>query len=160
MAKCRIDQEEQFASRTSSKTHIKLNRRGTLRQVFIRVYRREIQSVMLVFSTQLCELLLPLPLSFNSPPPCVNKHTASTYTVCKRGGGVGSGPGTQTDKNLPQSPFTGELLVTTFCNTFFGSYVPWARFQRFVNLGRAWSLLLAMLLFLFLSRFKGGRVYI
>ncbi len=31
--------------------------KGTLRQVFIRVYRLEIQSVMLVFSTQLCELL-------------------------------------------------------------------------------------------------------
>ncbi len=30
---------------------------GTLRQVFIRVCRLEIQSVMLVFSTQLCELL-------------------------------------------------------------------------------------------------------
>ncbi len=29
----------------------------TLRQVLIRVYRQEIQSVMLVFSTQLCELL-------------------------------------------------------------------------------------------------------
>ncbi len=34
----------------------KLTCKGTLRQVFIRVYRLEIQSVMLVFSTQLCEL--------------------------------------------------------------------------------------------------------
>ena len=32
----------------------------TVRQVFIRVYRLEIQSVMLVFSTEFCELL-PLP---------------------------------------------------------------------------------------------------
>jgi hypothetical protein len=32
--------------------------KGTLRQVFLRVYRLEMQSVMLVFSTQLCELLL------------------------------------------------------------------------------------------------------
>ncbi len=35
----------------------KLTCKGTLRQVFIRVYRLEIQSVMLVFSSQLCELL-------------------------------------------------------------------------------------------------------
>jgi hypothetical protein len=35
----------------------KLTSKGTLRQVFIRVYRLEIQSVILVFSTQLCELL-------------------------------------------------------------------------------------------------------
>ncbi len=41
--------------------------KGTLRQVFIRVYRLEIQSVMLVFSTQLCELLpLYLSLWFNA----------------------------------------------------------------------------------------------
>ena len=31
--------------------------KGILLQVFIRVYRLERQSVMLVFSTQLCELL-------------------------------------------------------------------------------------------------------
>jgi hypothetical protein len=38
--------------------HIKnLTCKGTLRQVFIRVYRLEIQSVMLVFLTQLCALL-------------------------------------------------------------------------------------------------------
>jgi hypothetical protein len=37
------------------------------RQVFIRVYRLEIQSVMLVFSTQLCELPLYPSLWFNSP---------------------------------------------------------------------------------------------
>ncbi len=36
----------------------KLTYTGTLQQVFIRVYiHTEIQSVMLVFSTQLCELL-------------------------------------------------------------------------------------------------------
>ncbi len=34
----------------------KLTCKGTLRQVFIRVYRLEIKSVMWVFSTQLCEL--------------------------------------------------------------------------------------------------------
>ncbi len=40
---------------------IKLTCKGTLRQVFIRVYRLEIQSVMFVFSTQLCELWPPTP---------------------------------------------------------------------------------------------------
>ncbi len=52
----------------------KLICKGILRQEFIRVYRLEIQSIMLVFSTQLCELLPPqllsgstLPLS--TPPP-------------------------------------------------------------------------------------------
>ncbi len=37
----------------------KLTCKGTLRQVFIRVNIMEIQSVMLVFSTHLCELLPP-----------------------------------------------------------------------------------------------------
>ncbi len=36
----------------------KLTLKGTLRQLFIRIYRLERQSVMLVFSTQLWELLL------------------------------------------------------------------------------------------------------
>jgi hypothetical protein len=35
----------------------KITRKRTLRQGFIKVYRLDIQSVMLVFSTQLCELL-------------------------------------------------------------------------------------------------------
>jgi hypothetical protein len=44
--------------------------KGALRQVFIRVYTMEKQSVMFVFSTQLCELLPPSPsLWFNPPPP-------------------------------------------------------------------------------------------
>ncbi len=62
--------------------------KGTLRQVFIRVYRLELHfNYMLVFLTQLCELLtLQYSLWFNSSPPhphplpCVNK-----YKVCKRG---------------------------------------------------------------------------
>jgi hypothetical protein len=57
---------------TKAKCHHlkKFTCKGTLRQVFIRVYRLEIQTVMLVFLTQLFE---PLPVSpslwFNSPPP-------------------------------------------------------------------------------------------
>jgi hypothetical protein len=50
----------------------KLTCKGTLRQVFIRVYRLAIQSDMLVFSTQFCELLRLLSGSTLSPPlPCV-----------------------------------------------------------------------------------------
>ncbi len=68
----------------------------TLRKVFIKVYRLEIQSVMLVISTQLCELLPLSPsLWLNSPhlpPSCVNKYTIQYKrkqdTVCK-GGGMG-----------------------------------------------------------------------
>ncbi len=50
---------------------------------FYQSYRLEIQTAMLEFSTQLCELLPMKPsLWFNSPPlPCVNKHTVYTYTV-------------------------------------------------------------------------------
>ncbi len=47
----------------------KLTWKGALRQVFIKVYRLEIHSVMLVFSNQLCELLPLYPsLWLNSPP--------------------------------------------------------------------------------------------
>jgi hypothetical protein len=70
--------------------------KGTLLQVFIRVYKLEIaRSVILVFSTQLCDLYSPLvPLSpslkFNSLPPlpCVNKYTVHV-TVCRGWGGYG-----------------------------------------------------------------------
>jgi hypothetical protein len=65
----------------------KLTCKGTLRQVFIGVYRLEIQSVMMVFSTQLSELLPLSPsLWLNSPPPhplpCMNKYTSiHVYSV-------------------------------------------------------------------------------
>ncbi len=55
---------------TKAKCPVKMPCNGTSRHVFIRVYRLEIQSVMLVFSTQLCE---PFPLDpslwLNFPPP-------------------------------------------------------------------------------------------
>jgi hypothetical protein len=60
--------------------------KGTLRQVFIRVYRLEVQLVMLVFSTQLCELLsfnLLSGLTLPPPFPCVNKYTVLFTRVCK-----------------------------------------------------------------------------
>jgi hypothetical protein len=43
---------------TTAKCRHKKNCKGALQQLFIRVYRLEIQSIMVVFSTQLCELLL------------------------------------------------------------------------------------------------------
>jgi hypothetical protein len=51
--------------------------------VFIRVYRLEIQSDMLVFSTLLCELLpLKLSLWFNSPlPPSLSQAVYITNRV-------------------------------------------------------------------------------
>ncbi len=49
--------------------HLKnLTGKGTLRQVSIRVYRLEMQSVLLVFSIQLCELL-PLYSNLHSGSP-------------------------------------------------------------------------------------------
>ncbi len=104
-----------FIDTTAKCRHLKkLTRKGTLR--FIRVYRLEIQSVMLVFSTQLCELLPLSPsLWFNSLLPCppsqVNKYTVYMHTVWKNGGGGMiwcSEP--YTDKNLQQSPFTGKFF--------------------------------------------------
>jgi hypothetical protein len=64
--------------------------------VFNRVYRLEIQSVMLVFSTGFLNYcLLSGYLSLPSPtPPRVNKYTVYTYTKCKGGSmGVVSGDG-------------------------------------------------------------------
>ncbi len=91
----------------------KMTCKGTLRQVLIRVYRLEIESVMLVFifTTQLGELLLsPLSLVQLSPlPPFPVRITKlSTRIQCVRGV-WGSGP--QTDKHLPQSPFTGQFFI-------------------------------------------------
>jgi hypothetical protein len=59
--------------------------KGKLRQVFIRVYRLEIQSVMLLFSTKLCELLPPS-LWF-SPSPSPTPSCTCTGTVCNEGDG-------------------------------------------------------------------------
>jgi hypothetical protein len=59
--------------------------KGTFGQLFIRVYGLEIQPVMLVFSTHLCELCS---LWFISPPPppCVNKYTVFTRLRCVKTG--------------------------------------------------------------------------
>ncbi len=53
-------------------------------QAFSRVYRLEIQSVMLVFSTGFVNYCPSIFSLVSSPPhPSVNKYTVYTYTVCK-----------------------------------------------------------------------------
>ncbi len=90
--------------------------KGTLRQVFNKVYRLEIQSVMLVFSTQVCELLPLFPSHwFTSsphppPPPGVNKYSVYTYSVCKGGGGYGVLGLRQINTCMPQSSFTSNFF--------------------------------------------------
>ncbi len=82
--------------------------KGTLRQVFIRVYGLETQSVCWYFRPSFVNCCSsPLLSGSTIPPPplpCVNK-----YIVCKGGGDVW-GSGSQTDKHLPQSPFTAHLF--------------------------------------------------
>jgi hypothetical protein len=76
-------------------------------------YRLEIPSVTLVFSTQLWELLPLSPSGSTLPPPplpCVNKYTVYTYTVCSGEGGLWCS-GTQTDKQLPQSPLYRSIFL-------------------------------------------------
>ncbi len=77
--------------------------------MFIKVYRLEIQSDMLVFREHSFVNCYPSPLFSGStlPLPLCEKYTVYTYTVCKRGI-WGSGP--QTVKHLPQSPFTGQFF--------------------------------------------------
>jgi hypothetical protein len=99
----------------------KLTCKGTLRQVFIKVYKdianflRTFSQVAIVFSTQLFDCTLPCcpsPLLSVStlPPPPFLMWISVLYTrrQCLRGGGWGSGP--QTDKHQPQSPFTGQFF--------------------------------------------------
>ncbi len=91
----------------------------TLRQVLIRVYRLEIQSVMLVFSTQLCELFsLPNLLSGSNPFP-VWRSILFTLIQCVRGEGLW-GSGSQTDKHLPQSL---ELMLSSGRNVIIWDYM-------------------------------------
>ncbi len=65
----------------------KVTCKRTLRQVFIRVYRLELQSVMLVFCDPALWTVAPLTFSLvqcSHHPPCENN--VYTYTVCVWGG--------------------------------------------------------------------------
>jgi hypothetical protein len=67
----------------------KLTCKGTLWQVFTRVYRLEIHLVKLVFSTQLCEIMPVSSLWFNSPPlplPCISILYTYKCIQCVKGG--------------------------------------------------------------------------
>ncbi len=103
----------------------KITCKGTLRQVFIRVYRLEIANFLCTFShvgifnpalvsVFFCVASLPFSLVQTHPPfPCMNKYSI-LYTLiqCVRGGGGyglwGSVP--QTDKHLSRNPFTGQFI--------------------------------------------------
>jgi hypothetical protein len=66
---------------------------GTLRQVFIRVYKLLIRSLMLVFRPSFVNCFPSDLLSGSSLPPpplpCVNKYyIVYTFAMCKLGGGV------------------------------------------------------------------------
>ncbi len=90
---------------------------GTLRQVIIRVYRTEIQSVMLVFRPSFVNYCLSNLLSGSiSPPPPVWIIILYTLIQCVGGGLWGSGP--QTDKHLPQSPFKKNHTWTRACEVW------------------------------------------
>jgi hypothetical protein len=60
-----------------------------MRQVFNRVYRLEIQSVMMVFSNQLCELLPFQPFLWFNSLPLPPSLFQSTDSVWLGGGGAG-----------------------------------------------------------------------
>ncbi len=84
--------------------------KGTARQLlFMRVFRLEIQSVMLVFYYFRPSFVdcCPSYLTGSTPPPFpVWISILYARIQCVRGGEVwGSGP--QTDKHLPRRPFTG-----------------------------------------------------
>ncbi len=107
-----FEKKRLIESKAKCRHLLKLACKRTLRQVFIRVYRLEIQTVMLVFSTQLCELLVLLPsLWFNSPPFPVWISILYTRIQCVRGGGCMGASGPLTDKHLPQIPFTGQFFI-------------------------------------------------
>jgi hypothetical protein len=78
--------------------------------VFIRVYRLEIQSVMLVLSTLCTVAPLTFALVQLSPTPFpvrISLLYTGIQCVMARGGEVS---GSQTDKHLPQNPYTSQFF--------------------------------------------------
>ncbi len=108
----------------------KLTCKGTLRQVYIIVYRLEIQSVTLVFSTQLCELLPLYPsLRFNSPPPLpVWISILYTRLQCLRGGEVLGLWQINTGRKVPeQVNFLDDDILHCLLWVFYRSWQSWRR---------------------------------
>jgi hypothetical protein len=105
--------------------------KGTLRLVFIRVYRPDIQSVMLVFfSTQICELLqcctsnLLSGSILTSPPlPCVYKYIVYMYSVQCVWGGGGSMGLRQISTCRKVTLQVNFFYATKFCIAFYESYL-------------------------------------
>jgi hypothetical protein len=77
--------------------------KGTLRQVFIRVYRLEIHSVMLVFLTKLWHLVHSFYLLSDS-------YSAGVYHSVSDQIQNLQNLYTQTDKDLLESPFAGQFF--------------------------------------------------
>ncbi len=120
--------------------------------VFYRVYRLEIQSVMLVFSTgfvNYCPSTLTLLSGYCSPPPpsplpCVKKFTVFTYTVCNGGGGGGiwghgrGGGGPQTDETpAAKSSYRSIFYITTFGIAFYQSNLSTCTYNSPLSIGWA-----------------------
>jgi hypothetical protein len=97
----------------------KITCKGTLRQVFSRIYTMESVSQSLwtgghigIFDPA-TRTVAPHPFSLVQLPPAPPFHVSIsilstyTYSVCKMGV-WGSGP--QADRHLPQSPFTGNFF--------------------------------------------------
>jgi hypothetical protein len=135
-----------------------------LRQGFIRVYRLEMQSVMLVFSTQHCELLplitLSLVLLSPLPLPHVSKYSL-LYTRIQCVGRGGWGVLGLTDKHLLQSPFTGQFFR---CRRFALSslsliFTPPCNAKPRIELGHPKNILMATRQMIITHGFKARNIY-
>ncbi len=110
-----------------------------------RIYRLEIQSVMLVFSTQLCELLhLSSSLGFNSPPFPVWIRILYTRRQCVRGDGEGYGVlGLRQINTCRKVPLQVNFIMTTFCIAFYESYLSTGPgYYRILSIGFAFYFIL------------------
>ncbi len=105
-------------------------------------YRLVIQSVMLVFLTQLCELL-PLSLLSGSTLPSLHFPVwiSLLYTriLCVRGGGYGV-LGLRQQTPASKSLYRSVFYMTTFYIAFYESYLSAVYYIKFLYLLRRYSL--------------------
>ncbi len=94
--------------------------KGTLRQVLFKVYRQEIQSVTLIFSTQLCELF---PSHLLSGSTLANPSLPSLCEYSVLGGRYGVPGLRQINTHATKSRYRKIFLMTTFCIAFFEFYL-------------------------------------